>query len=236
MKTKKSPSMKQFTLIELLVVIAIIAILASMLLPALGMAREKAKSINCMNNLKQIGTAANFYVDTYDGFIMPIGVGHPTYGAIDWTRLISPLVGRKEISPWASNSSHHKLFYCESNEVLTWPTKTNIFYTNYAMNESAMGYMYGAANTAERPLRKQASMKQTSGTFLLADGRGPLLKATEEKHINGVSADCVIWPAHQGNKRFNTLFVDGHCKNFGLADIPSAFAYDAAPNPDQLYK
>jgi len=69
-----------FTLIELLVVIAIIAILAAMLLPALSSAREKAKRIKCVSQLKQIGVAFASYANDFKGQYPPMNIGFWPFG------------------------------------------------------------------------------------------------------------------------------------------------------------
>ncbi len=71
---------RAFTLIELLVVIAIIAILAAILFPVFAQAREKARQTSCVSNLKQLGTAANMYVQDYDE-TLPLSVPDNTRGS-----------------------------------------------------------------------------------------------------------------------------------------------------------
>jgi prepilin-type N-terminal cleavage/methylation domain-containing protein/prepilin-type processing-associated H-X9-DG protein len=88
-----------FTLIELLIVIAVIALLLAILLPALRLAKAKARQVLCLNNLKQLQLCARCYTDDYDGFLPPnrhvynIGTGGPSEGwddSMTWCAGLAP--------------------------------------------------------------------------------------------------------------------------------------------------
>lgn len=93
-----------FTLIELLVVIAIIAILAAILFPVFAQAREKARSITCLSNLKQIGTGVIMYVQDYDETYMP-GMAIVTDTGLQgsWENLVFPYIKNGTMAANADN-------------------------------------------------------------------------------------------------------------------------------------
>ena len=116
-KMRKIWGKTAFTLIELLVVIAIIALLASMLLPALKEARGMARKAVCISNLKQIGLAFNLYIADWDDYLPKTGSG-VSYGDT-WDSRLAEIVYGVTITPGSGFSDFMKeggksIFWCPS--------------------------------------------------------------------------------------------------------------------------
>ena len=190
---------KAFTLIELLVVVSIISVLVSLLLPALGAAREQAKAVICMSNLTQYGKAFLYYADDNNGFLAPscqADGGQPW-----WWNLMAPyLKGGDTI-----NYGFSEIYSCPSD-----PDNNN----TYAMNRKK-GYdgYYFASN----PKRKFHQI--SPHVVLVIDQTGGTV------HLAYASAWLNWWDnpprplvSDRHNGKANSVFFDLHVDAMPVAD------------------
>ena len=145
--SRPHPSNSGFTLIELLVVISIIALLIGILLPALGAARDAARTTQCLSGLRQMGIGFNAYAFEYKG-TLPLGDFYPSVGPQgDWTTLLSSyLEGQGDVS---FSAGRNPVLTCPSAVLegadLHYSAHPRMFRPGYLTSDPLRGYAPGSS-------------------------------------------------------------------------------------------
>jgi prepilin-type N-terminal cleavage/methylation domain-containing protein/prepilin-type processing-associated H-X9-DG protein len=224
MKTRKL----SFTLIELLVVITIISILASMLLPALNQAKEKAKAISCMSSLKQIGLSMTSYVIDSDDYIPPSYTSIAGWGTYRWS---STLVANAGLSPkmlWCPtfNSPDQSEFFTKTASVSLIEAAVDLnryIYTSYGMNYN----LRNAVNQKISQIRSASSTSYAMDSFHKVDSMAGYYMVTD--FYPSSDSWGIVDPRH--TRSFNTVFLDGHSAATATRVQGDRFVWDASVNP-----
>jgi prepilin-type N-terminal cleavage/methylation domain-containing protein/prepilin-type processing-associated H-X9-DG protein len=184
---------RRFTLIELLVVIAIIAILAAMLLPALAKAREKARAISCMSNVKQLVLAEIMYRDDNKGIFVPYGT-HYCPEPQRWFNLFMP--------PYVSDSN---VYRCPSETAKTLGIGLNTYHVH-----TCTVYAAGTPGTFALNLT-EARIPAPSQVLNAADSGSTLYDNGDVECVACWGAGAADYlPLNRHNGMVNCGFVDGH--------------------------